>query len=374
MRIIHINKNFTFKTAKTSLKRAWRKLKYLDKTQFNYFVVTGFIGFFCLTTAFSYAAFVVSNTINNAITLRIAKLNYTLQASGTPSNATVNCSDTSCTITVAANTTGMATFTLTSQNPIITKYALSYSSKGDKTNVYYSQNLTYNMVGTIGTTGSDVVLRVVVENTNASASENAVISVTGGYLQNGLTSNITNGYYEQDVTLRTILMDENFSISDTTQTTFPSRTAGYAYYKTECTEESNPVWDFDTWSLDLNKVTKQISCDVYFKKLTTGKDLEIAYKIIDANGNVTMSNEVITDSNYGYQGTTCSSNASGSWSRVDGKITISNVDGQTLCVATFEYGKEDVPDIPDVSNVTYSSTYTSCTNLDCALNELYDLF
>ena len=36
---------------------------------------------------------------------------------------------------------------------------------------------------------------------------------------------------------------------------------------TECSEVSDPVWYFNDWSLELNQVTKQISCDVYLKKL-----------------------------------------------------------------------------------------------------------
>ncbi len=43
--IIKYIKKFTI-----SFKRSWRKLKYLDKTQFNYFVVTGFLGLFCMFT------------------------------------------------------------------------------------------------------------------------------------------------------------------------------------------------------------------------------------------------------------------------------------------------------------------------------------
>ena len=69
-----------FKKFTSNLKRSWRKLKYLDKTQFNYFIVTSFIGIFCLFTGFSYSRFTVSKYLS-AATITIAKLNYTLSSS-----------------------------------------------------------------------------------------------------------------------------------------------------------------------------------------------------------------------------------------------------------------------------------------------------
>lgn len=311
------------KKLKSSIKKAFRKLKYLDKTQLNYFIVTGFIGTFCMFTGVTYSAFTISRFLN-AATITIAKLDYTLAISGVSGNV----------VTVPANTTQMYNITLTSNNSIDTRYALNYSptTNGDVT-VYYSQSLANNMTGIIAANGS-ISMRVVIKN-DSSSSVNITLAPTGGYTRNSLTTNITQGYYETDINVRTVLLNNDFSVYSINGTTFPSA-PGYAYYRTVCNEEASPVWNYAATppSLTLNNTTSQISCDVYFKAMSS--DLEIAFRLVDTDGSETYSSSApASTTGYSFYDVTCdSSGATATWDDTNG-VTVSGADGVTLCVATF---------------------------------------
>ncbi len=314
--------NKLFKKISISIKRSWRKLKYLDKTQLNYFIVTSFIGLFCVFTATTYSLFTVTKYLNAAV-ITIAKLNYTL------SSSTSGYSNGS--ITVDAGKTLAVDLTLTSSNSFKTKYALNYNTSATDVSVYYSQNLKNNMVGTVGTSGSSINMRVVIVN-DGSTSATINFTIAGGYTQNSLTSNISSGYYEQDITIRTVLYDENFA-NPTSASSFPDQN-NYAYYKTECTESANPVWDNDINTLNLGNLTKQNSCDVYFKKITS--DIEIYFNLTDSAGNSTFTKDAPPkDGSYTFTGATCNSNATATWNSDSWNLSVTGIDAKTLCVATF---------------------------------------
>ena len=306
----------------TNFRHALKHLKYMDKTQRTYYIVTSFLGIFFIFTGVTYSAFVVSTTLNSA-TITIAKLNYTLSSTTSGYSNGV--------IAINAGETKIIDLTLTSRNPITTKYALVYESTGGNTTVYYSHNLSNNMVGQIGANGSSITLRVVAVN-NGATSSTVTLSALGGYAHNSLSTNIIAGFYEQDVTIRTVLLDDNFS--NPTSGTFPTKTSNYAYYKTVCSEEANPVWDYDNWEIVLNNLTRQISCDVYFKQMSS--DVEIDYILVDSNGVETMSlNAPANDGTYTFVNATCSSNASASWNSTSWQLEVSDIDSKTLCIAKF---------------------------------------
>ena len=125
--------------------------------------------------------------------------------------------------------------------------------------------IKYNLLGTIGSNGSSISLRLVIKNTSTS-SATVNLNILGGYIQNTLTSNISRGYYEQDIIVRTVLLDTNFE-NATQSNGFPDNNGTYAYYKTECNTDSVPSWDYDNWTLNISSLYKQTSCDIYFKKL-----------------------------------------------------------------------------------------------------------
>jgi hypothetical protein len=306
-----------------NIKRSWRKLKYLDKTQFQYFVVTSFIGAFCLFTSTTYSIFTISKYLN-AATITIAKLSYTLSSTTTGySNGN---------ITVAAGDTVYVDLTLKSLNKITTKYALNYSSPSSDVSVYYSENLKNNMSGTIGSSGSSITLRVVIVN-SGSASATVNLTVAGGYVKNSLSSNITDGYYEQDLVIRTTLLDENFE-NATQASEFPDKTGNYAYYKTVCSEDANATWDYANWSLNIEDTSIQMSCDVFFKKMTN--DIELYYMLSDANGkNGVLSDSVPNDGTYEYKSVTCSTDATATWDSSNWKFSISGMTENTLCIGYF---------------------------------------
>ena len=276
---------------------------------------------FTMTT---YSAFTVSKYLS-AATITIAKLNYTLASTTSGYN--------NGSISVPAGGTTYVDLTLTSLNSIKTKYALNYSSASSNVTVKYSQNIKNNMSGTISTNGSAITMRVVITN-SGSTDATVNLSIAGGYMQNDLTTNITQGHYEQDVTVRTTLLDENFA-NPTSNSAFPANDGNYAYYKTECSETSSPVWNATDWTLNLNNVSAQISCDVYFKTITN--DLEIYFMLQDWNGqNGTISTTApANDGSYVFQKVACSNSTVASWNGTTWKLELSSIPGQTMCMAYF---------------------------------------
>ena len=115
-----------------NLKKAWRKFKYLDKLQFNYFIITSFIGAFCLFTGVTYSAFTISKKLNAAV-ITIAKLNYTLAENGTSTGYNNG------SVSVGAGETVTLNLRLTSSNVSETRYALNYIEQ-QGIQVYYSHN------------------------------------------------------------------------------------------------------------------------------------------------------------------------------------------------------------------------------------------
>ena len=307
-----------------NVKKAYKKVKYLDKTSFRFYIVTGFIGIFCTFVTTTYSVFTLSKTLNAAI-ITIAKLNYSLSSPDSEFNNGV--------VTVEAGKTIGIDLSLESLNSEQTKYALNYATENPDVEVYYSMNYDNNMQGTIGAEPSTISMRIViVNNSNSNATVN--LTVAGGYVHNTLTSNITEGYYESDIVARIYTEEADFSnVSQVTE--FPSASAGYVYYDTTCNEPTTPVWNSESTTLNLNNITKRIVCNVYFKKLSY--DIEIYYELRDVNGlNSERATEVPNDGSYTFQSVHCSnSDAQASWSNEDWKLTVSNITQKTLCVALF---------------------------------------
>lgn len=302
------------------LKKEFKKLKYLDKTKKQYFAVMVFLLTFCLFTSTTYSYFYLTKNLN-AATLAIGRLRYSL------SSTTEGYNDGS--ITVEAGETKTIDLTLHSYNKEETKYALIYSANPN-VKVYYSENLKNNMSGIISSNGSEITLRIVIVN-NATSAETVNLAVSGGYLQNTLTSNITEGYYESDITVRAILLDENLQ-NGIIATEFPAKTSEYGYYQTKCTNNATATWDSTNWQLTLNDIEQRNSCDVYFKKMQN--DIEIYYQVKNADGTLTNVEAVPNDGTYEFASATCNGGIS-SWNNDTWSLQIDGLDSKTICTATF---------------------------------------
>lgn len=320
-------KKNTFKKFTTKVKKSMKRLKYLDKTQASYFVVTSFIAAFFLFTGVTYSYFTFSKHMN-AATITIAKLEYDLDSE------TVDFKND--TVTVLAHETKIIDLKLSSFNAERTRYALNYSSKNKNIKVYYSENLKNNMSGIIGAKGSLIDMRVVIVNGSDVDSE-VVFTLDGGYLKNTLKTNITEGYFEQDLTVRTVLYDEDF-LNATQGLVLPDKEE-YSFYKVECTNGVTGSFDEDSWSLKRNDETKQTSCDVYFKK--SKEELEIYYAIRGTNETYSIT-ETRPDVNglYKYTGSTCSNKATYTFDEATYEFNVTSYQKNTLCVANFEIDEE----------------------------------
>ncbi len=307
----------------SSVKRSFKRLKYLDKTQASYFVVTTFIAAFCMFTSITYSYFTFSKHLN-AATITIAKLNYTLES---PTDGYKNQE-----VTVKAGETKIVELALRSLNSERTRYAINYATKDKNVQVYYSETLRKNVSGIIGAKGSLIDLRMVVVN---SGEEDATVKfdVDGGYLQNSIKSNITEGYFEQDLTIRTILYDENFE-NPTQVSQFPDK-ENYSFYKAECSNGVNANFDVKNWSLGRSDETKQTSCDVYFKKSTN--PLEVYYQILGNNdtSRITLTKPDNTGL-YKYSGSSCTKGTEYTFNESTNEFDVTKYDANTLCIATFK--------------------------------------
>lgn len=304
------------------LKQNIRKLKYLDKTQSTYFMVMSFLVAFCLFTGGTYSYFTFSKHLN-AATISIAKLNYTLSSTSSDYNQGA--------ITLAAGETKTLELTLNSLNRVATKYALKYSTPSATTKVYYSQSLAYNMTGTIEANGS-ITMRVIIKNDGSSAAT-VNFTIDGGYIQNTLESNITEGYYEDDIIVRTILFDETLSNGVIGQS-FPAKGGEYGYITTKCNDDATAEWDNDKWELNLDAISKRASCDVYFKKIIN--DIEVVFALAKKDGTVEYATSVPNDGTYTYQSVTCSSGATAEWDGSAWKMNVTNVTDKTICTGRFK--------------------------------------
>lgn len=307
----------------SKIKRQWRKIKYLDKTQLSYFVVTGFIGAFCLFTAGTYSYFTIIKDLN-AATITIAKLKYNL------SSTTSGYSEGN--ISVPAGETKVVDLTLESLNNIETKYALNYSTSESGIEVYYSENLRNNMMGLIGPVGSDITMRVVIVNSGTTAA-NVNLTATGGYVKNTLTTNITQGYFEADIVVRTVLLDENAENAILEQN-FPTKDGEYVYFRTSCSEDVTPSWDNENWKLNLGEISGQIACDVYFKKMAY--DVEIYIGLEKKDGSFVLSTEVPSASAYTFNRTECNNSATATWDETARELVLANTTSKTICVGYFK--------------------------------------
>lgn len=310
----------------TSIKKSLRRLKYLDKTQSSYFIVTSFLAAFLMFTGFTYSYFTLSNKIGNA-TISIAKLGYSLSS---PLEGYTND-----TITVPAGETIFLDLDLRSFNSQKTRYALNYKINSGEVAVYYSENLKKNTEGIIGPKGSIINLRIVLVN-SGTIDASVSFEVNGGYLQNTVSSNIVNGYFEQDQTIRYVVYDEEFDNS-IVQSTIPEK-GTHSFYKAECSNGGTPVFDETNWTFSIGNEV-QTSCDVYFKKANTG--LEKYYRVTGTNGiTLTSMNKPDTTGEYIYESSKCSNNAVYTFDETTFEFNVTSSTPNTLCVADFTTNRE----------------------------------
>lgn len=307
-----------------SIKKIHRKLKYLDRTKKRYFTTMIFISSFSLFIGVTYSYFYITEHLSVA-TIAIAKLNYTLSSTSDRFNAENK------TVSLNAGETLSLTLTLKSLNAQETKYALSYNANAP-VKVYYSEEFKNNMTGVIGITNSEIVLHIILVN-SGTTDETVNLITKGGYLQNILTSNITEGFFPQDadVIVRTTLLDENLENSYTT-TEFPTKESDYAYFKTDCSSSTaTPIWDNEAWNLKVNDVTERTNCDVYFKKVTN--DIETYYLVIESDG----SKKYLTtapDTTYAFKSASCNQGTA-TWNNDTQQLELTDIGEKNVCIAEF---------------------------------------
>lgn len=312
-----------------SFKKNLYRLQHLDKTKSRFFIITTTITFFCLFVGTTYSYFNISKSLNSAI-ISIAKLKYELTSS--------NDAFTNHSISVPAGETVFLDLNLKSLNGESTRYALNNVSNNSNIKIYYSENNKNNMEGQIGINGSNIDLRVVIVNSGTS-EQTATLSISGGYLQNTIHSNITEGYFENDLTVRNFLMDENME-NITATPTVPEKTSEYAYLKTSCSDPTiQTKWNTANWNLEISSIKEKATCDVYFKKVT--EDLEI-YLVEDSDGTFTIK-DYISRREYTFKNATCNNEAIPKWNNTEWKLEVSNSQEKTICTAFFTKN----PDIPD---------------------------
>lgn len=304
------------------VKQSIRKLKYLDKTQLHYFVVMSFLIGFCLFTGTTYSYFTFSKHLN-AATITIAKLSYTLSSTSNDFN--------NGTISIAPNSTLMIDLDLESLNKIETKYALKYITVNDAVKVYYSESVGNNMSGVIGPRGSEIAMRIVIKN-DSEETANVEITVSGGYLQNTLTTNITEGYYEDDIILKAVLFEKDLT-NGLIEKNFPAKDSGYAYIGAKCNNDVTTTWDNENWQLTIDDISARTSCEAYFKKLTD--DIEVIFVLKKKNGDVEFASSVPNDGTYSHVDSTCNTDATATWNTEEWKMEISDISSKTLCTGNF---------------------------------------
>lgn len=332
---LFINKaNKNWKKSKASIivrrffkkvKKGYRQLKYIDKTKANYFIVTSFLGLFCTFTMVTYSAFTFSKTLNAAV-ITIGKLKYTLSSESNKfSNGVVS---------LDAGETLVLDLSLSSLNSFESKYALKYSTESENVEVFYSHDVGNNTSGVIGASGSNIGMKLVLVN-SGEASATVNLNVLGGYTHNNLeASNITIGYYEADIVTRIHQLNSNLG-NDTRVSEFPESTSGYGYLRSVCNNPANPVFDKENWKLNLNAMTSQIACDVYFKEMTD--DLEIYYLLQETGATKISDGQIANEvpaSGYTFREASCISGTP-SWDSVNNKLSVSGFDGGNICVAYF---------------------------------------
>ncbi len=307
----------------TSIKKSFRKLKYLDKTQASYFVVTSFLAAFLMFTGATYSYFTITNKIGNA-TIAIARIKYNLSSPLSNFNEGR--------ITVSSGSTLYIDLNLESLNSMETKYALQYITDNPNIKVYYSADLANNMAGIIGPKGSIIKMCVVIVNEGATDGE-VDLTVQGGYLQNTLETNITEGHFDQDIIVRSIILDDNMKDGVINQE-FPTKESGYSYFRTSCNDDVTASWNSEAWNLEISNIGSRVACDVYFKKMTS--DIEVYFALKKKDGSVSYENSLPTDSTYTFKNAECNTGATASWDEVNKRLNITGMEAKTACIGYFE--------------------------------------
>lgn len=322
-------KNMKKRKVSNVIKQSFRKLKYLDKTQLNYFIVMSFLLGFCLFTGVTYSYFTFSKHLN-AATITIAKLKYNLSS---PTSGY-----TSGNVTVPAGEKIAVDLNLASLNKINTKYALKYSTADSGIKVYYSESYKNNMTGEIGPQGSNITMRVIIVN-EGTTSGSVNLTISGGYLQNTLETNITEGYFEEDIVIRTVLLEDSLTngiIGDS----FPPPDGEYAYFKTECSGDATPTWNNAMWELELGEISGRVACDVYFKKMSN--DIEVYFALEKNDGTTEYTTSIPDSAMVTFGKTTCNTDATATWDTENRKMNITGIQKKTICIGYYMIRDTDI--------------------------------
>lgn len=309
-----------------SLKKIFKRIKYYDKTKTRFFTSMIVISAFTLFIGSTYSYFAITEHLN-AATIAIANLKYTLSS---PSDR-FNIDDMS--IQVNSGETLELELVLKSLNTQSTKYALDYTSDNENAKVYYSEKYKNNMSGIIGITNSEISLHIIIVNTSTS-SQKVNLTPKGGYLQNTIVSNITEGYYpnDADIVVRTTLLNEDLSVSYSGED-FPAKDGEYTYFKTDCSSNTTAQWDNETWSLSLDNIEEKTSCEVYFKKMAS--DIETYFQITDTNGTKTYVDTIPNNGSFTFNKVICNNDSQATWDNEAWKLNINGMSDHTICIAEF---------------------------------------
>lgn len=309
------------------IKSAFYKIMHVDKNRSRFLAMLGIILAFVVFMGISYSEFIVEEE-ENAINIRVADLSYSLTNDSVKDSSKIE---------VEANKIKVVTFSLTSKNSIPTKYALNYNASSKNIEVFYSHNERNNMSGIIGTDGATITLRVVIVN-NSTNKENVTFDINGGYAsQEDLSSNIVEGYYEEPLVKRIILLDENYDNAKEAVSN-QELNSDYLYFDTVCTEDANITWDIYKNDIDIDTKSPNIACDIYFKKAVK-QDIELVYRVIDPSKLIIIKEGSIDYSKYRYSSAHCNNDAIIEFDEDKLEVTIKNVTSRTLCVVNLDLQK-----------------------------------
>ncbi len=163
---------------------------------------------------FSYASFIFSTGTYKASELLIGKLNYGIEITNDSNNTSTISGNT---ITIPKGTTEYFTVTISSVNPVNSKYTLAYKTASNVT-VKYTDRTPWTSSGFIKGYDENTYskkIRIVVDNSSNTSSSTISLAVFGGYSFNSVASislgegyvSVTGPYSEENTLLSNRLVD-----------------------------------------------------------------------------------------------------------------------------------------------------------------------
>ena len=241
------------------------------KTKTGMLITLGVV--FTLVLGLSYATFIFTTGNYRSTELLIGKLNYGIDIKEDGSTSKISANGKA--IAIPANTKAYFIVTITSLNPVDSKYALAYKANNTSVTVNYTDRTSWNSTGFIkGYDDNTYSKKVRIVVNNPTTLRRAVnLAVYGGYSFNTIEAiNIGNGYkvipggYTETDSLQifdltTLIEKENdCTATETTPCLYGGENErNYVQYP-ETTNKSENIWRIlGTYSIESSSLPKLIS-------------------------------------------------------------------------------------------------------------------